>query len=109
MGLLCLYKSISLALLRVTILNANDQRPCLHSKATIAAPGVLLALMLLPCLYKIAQPTATSFKAVNDLSWWKQNRSLSTSDNFLQELWRAGFMWVDFLSGISLRYVQEAL
>lgn len=54
MGLLCLYKDISLVLLRVTILNANDQRLCLHSKATMAVPCVLLVLMLLPGLYKIA-------------------------------------------------------
>lgn len=109
MALLCLYKTISLALLRVTIINANDQRPCLHSEATMAAPCVLLALMLFPCLYKIVQPIATSSKAVSDLSWWQQNRSLSTWANFLQELWTAGFTWGDCLSGISLHFVREAL
>lgn len=72
MGLLCLYKTISLALLAVTIINVKGQRPWLHSKEVGAAHLLVAACCKLltcmsPCLYEIEQSVAASSKAVSNL------------------------------------------
>lgn len=101
-------QTISLALLGVTIINANSWRPRLNSKGNGSCTfnyGCPLHIAGLDVASMFIWNRAPFFKAASICLGG--NRSFSTSDNFLLELWKAGFKWEDLVSRVSIHYVRN--
>lgn len=101
-------QTISLALLGVTIINANSWRPRLNSKGSGSCTfncGCPLHIAGLDVASMFIWNRAPFFKAASICLGG--NRSFSTSDNFLLELWKAGFKWEDLVSRVSIHYVRN--